>query len=242
MTEEKSHVEKSHELREWIVGAALPVAIFVSTFMYTRSKDKADDEQRNTDRIAIVIKSLGSTNDPERYLARGYVKYLADHQEAPTELVSLLLTNARTAQTPAESADAVAALNEFANQNQQQKDTITSDVNNLPIRVYIHIQRDQDRTAATEIQNYLSSLKYAVPGIQLVGVNLTANQVRFANQPDEALAKKLAEQLNSKYSGLDVKTESIGAYAASQGIAVPLRVLELWLVANPAINQNATVQ
>jgi len=230
--------DKPHELREWIVGVALPVAIFLSTFLYTRSKDKADDEQRNTDRVAIIIKSLGSANEPERYLARGYVKYLAKHQEAPSELVELLLTDASNAKTPAESADAVSALRALASQGEQQNNAITKDVNNLPVRVYIHIQKEQDRATAAEIQRWLATLGYAVPGIELVGVNLRTSQVRYANSADAGLAKTLADQLDKKYTGLNVQTQSIGAYAASQNIAVPLRVLELWLVSNPDIGSS----
>ena len=94
------------------------------------------------------------------------------------------------------------------------------------------------RATAAEIQRWLATLGYAVPGIELVGVNLRTSQVRYANSADAGLAKTLADQLDKKYTGLNVQTQSIGAYAASQNIAVPLRVLELWLVSNPDIGSS----
>jgi hypothetical protein len=96
------------------------------------------------------------------------------------------------------------------------------------------LRRSDCRSA--QIQAFLSTLEYIAPGIQRVGAKLNVNQVRFANSADQILSEELATQLNSKYHGLDVQTESIGAYATRQGIHSSLRVLELWLRPHPDVD------
>lgn len=220
-----------NHLREWLTGLALPIAIFATGFLYSRSKDAADDEQKKVDRVGTLIKSLASPSFTERHLARSYVLYLSQHHQTQEELADLLTKDAEAPATPQDSADSVATVNAIA--KQANDNGISNNVNSLPVRVFVQISDETDRPAAAGVASWLQSKGYLVPGIQHVTSGPSQSQIRYANSADSDNAKALSEMLNGQYSHLKVSATSIAPYAVSRGLTVPSRVLELWLSSKP---------
>jgi hypothetical protein len=209
--------------REWIVGLLLPLVIFG----YTWRRDKADDEQRNLDRVTAIIKSLGSSSDAERGLARGYVKYLIEQKEAPEELASILVANANSAATRNEAESATSILQLLAEKSPETQPAIKQAVSNSPTRVFIEANTNDDLSMAREIQSNLITAGYSVPPIEKVGPVLKQTDVRYFNPGDAALAQQLAELLNKQYENIDAHPKDASKFAGPNGI--PNKQLELWL-------------
>lgn len=214
----------SKAIREWIAGLLLPVAIFA----YTLSKDRADEQQRELDRVATIIKSLGSSSEAERSLARSYITYLARHNEAPQEALELLQANYATAATPAESA-AIRQTIETVQQQDTRLSPAQSVVNNLPYKVFLQIRDNDDRPTAVLVQRALIANGIIAPGIELVADHGPDKNTVFYFHPEDL---KEAQAISQKLTAAGIPTEPVDGshYTTLKAISVPQRQLEIWLI------------
>ncbi|RXH57111.1 hypothetical protein [Granulicella sibirica] len=225
---------KSKAIREWIAGLLLPVAIFA----YTLSKDRADEQQRELDRVATIIKSLGSTSEAERSLARSYITYLSRHNEAPQEALDLLQANYATASTPAESAAIRQTIETVQQQDTKQAPNTPSVVNNLPYKVFLQIRDNDDRPTAVLVQRALIANNILAPGIELVADHGPDKNTVFYFHPEDL---KEAQTISKKLTDAGIPAEPVDGsqYTSFKAISVPQRQLEIWLIkgAKPTSNQ-----
>jgi hypothetical protein len=71
-----------------IIGVLMPIVILIIGNWYTRQKERANENQRNADRLALLLKHLASDNTSERLLALQVVQYLHSKKEFPPELAN----------------------------------------------------------------------------------------------------------------------------------------------------------
>src|SRR5712692_5473219 len=98
------------EIAKLLTAVLVPVAIFLVGNHYTAQKDSSDREQRNLDRISGLIKNLASENLSERLIAINYITFLAQKQEAPADLVPLLIASVEKKPDSPEGRAAATAL------------------------------------------------------------------------------------------------------------------------------------
>jgi hypothetical protein len=67
-------------------GVLVPIAILVIGHWFTSQREKADEAQRNADRVALLLNHLTSDKTQERLLALQVLGYLRRHEEFPSEL------------------------------------------------------------------------------------------------------------------------------------------------------------
>ena len=213
----------SKAVREWIAGLLLPLTIFV----YTYQKDKSDGQQRELDRITTVIRSLGSTSQEERSLARSYVQYLAQKGQAPPEVVTLLSSNVSTASTPTESAAAVRALQVVQKADPTLAQLVQNAVNDLPVRLYLQIRSENDRPTAEQVQKLLSAKDLTLPGVEVVSVGPDTSEIRYFHSTDKPEAEALALRLTN--AGIKTVPKDATGFAHLINSSVPQKQLELWL-------------
>ncbi len=71
-----------------IAGVLVPISLLIIGNWYTRQKERADANQRNADRIALLLKHLASENINERLLALQILLFLRRTNEFPPELAN----------------------------------------------------------------------------------------------------------------------------------------------------------
>ncbi|MDP9171141.1 MAG: hypothetical protein M3N54_11030 [Acidobacteriota bacterium] len=209
--------------REWITGLLLPLAIFV----YTWQKDKADDQQRALDRITAIIHSLGSSVESERSLARSYIEYLGVHGQADPEVVSLLSSSISTAPTATESAQAARVLDSVQSHNANLAPAVKDVLKDLPVRLYLQIRTESDRSVAQQVQRLLAGSNLTVPGIELVNTGPSTSEIRYYHASDQPEAVELARKLTA--AGIPTVPKDSSAFAKTLNSRVPEKQIELWL-------------
>jgi hypothetical protein len=215
--------DKSKPYREWITGLLIPLVIFI----YGCQKDDSDRKQRDLDRLATIIRSLGSTSPAERSLARSYIDYLSSKNELPAGAVELLSTNASTAATKQESSAAVATLSVVKSQDPSLASAVDQAVKKLPSRLFIQIRSDSDRDVATQVQSLLASPELTTPGIEVVKVGPSSSEVRYFYPEDKDLAQSISQKLTGM--GIPTSAKDSRGFAKLLVSSVPKGQLELWL-------------
>lgn len=72
-----------------IIGIILiPLVILIVGEMFRRQRETSDSAQRDTDRVALLLRSLGSDSSRERLLAMHVIKHLRDTDRFPEDLLS----------------------------------------------------------------------------------------------------------------------------------------------------------
>jgi len=212
---------RSKAVREWIVGLLLPMAIFA----YTYQKDRSDEQSRELDRVSTIIKSLGSTNALERSYARTYIEYLYHKNKAPDVVRDLLVVNVSSAPTAGESEAAVKTLEVI--QPAESKSPASSIEKNLPVRIYVQIRSEADRSTGQQAQRMRAANGISVPGIEVVSFGPSATELRYFHSEDKARAEDIARQLTDL--GVATKPTDTRALAEKTKARVPIGQLELWL-------------
>jgi len=80
----------------------LPIFILIASDWYTTQQKnsdqarlaqqkEADDAQRNTDRVTLLLTHLASNNPRERLLSVRFIEYLTQTKQFPTELLPVVL-------------------------------------------------------------------------------------------------------------------------------------------------------
>lgn len=107
----------------------------------------------------------------------------------------------------------------------------------LPPRIYIHISNESQRGKAEQVEDYLEANGYVVPGIEVVGVRLSSNELRyFRRDPEEKEIVSKAFNLISTLgvTGLNLRYLDLGDTAQ----AMKPKHYELWFKSGALVNDN----
>jgi hypothetical protein len=106
-----------------------------------------------------------------------------------------------------------------------------SSLNDLPPRVYIQIQDEQQRASAKDIQARLEAEGFVVPGIDNVGrLNLRNTQVRFFH--DNSAERDLSQQVAGILQRAGVNNSAAMHVEGFDNSAIRPKHLELWFSAD----------
>lgn len=99
-------------------------------------------------------------------------------------------------------------------------------IENLPARIYFHIQNEAQRERASSIAKQLAqNASVIVPGVQKVEQAPNSNEIRYFKLAEAVEAEGLAKAL--KELGFDARTKYVPGYESSQKLRP--RHYELWM-------------
>ena len=213
------------EIAKLLTAALVPLAIFLVGNQYTSQKDSSDREQRNLDRISGLIKNLASENSSERVMAINYITFLAQKQEAPADLVPLLISSVEKKPESPEGRAAATALKTIET-NKSLSPLVQQTLSSLPARVFLHIRDEAQRAKAKDIQDQLVANGWPVPGIERVSAGPEKTIVKYFRPEDQPEAQQIADALHNLK--IDATTSNSSAFLKSANLTVPPRHFEIW--------------
>lgn len=209
----------------------IPVVIFIIGNKIGEQQAEADREQRNSDRIALLLKSLGSENERERHLAISFSRHLAESGKFPPELLhvieDIILSGKESRDN---SRGAVEVLASAAEHDPDIARNISNTIRKLPPRVFIQIKNESQRPFAREIADILMREGFKVPGIERVKkeFRLLESELRFFRSDEQKEAHHITEIIQ-RHSKLRVKPVDLSSTRFAKSTGIDLRHYELWI-------------
>lgn len=213
-----------------------PIMLFLLGTMYSYYQSKAAEAQKTADRVATLVKSLNSDKSDEKLTAIFLLK--REKQKHPDEVPDELLASAVPTLVNIAVNDRNAEVSKQASQlvtevtsktDKSFSESVNKQVENLPARVYFHIQDEAQRSDAKQIENRLEEKDLIVPGIERVNRGPTATELRYFRKSEEAGANEIITLLH-QLSITDAKAKYIAGYEDSSSIRP--RHYELWFSLN----------
>ena len=175
-----------------------------------------------------MIEPLASENLRERLIAIKVAGYLAEMNELPLELLPVLEDLAKSDPSAVAAQAASAAVEQVKQANPALQPQIEASFEQLPARIYFHIdtesQRARARSVATRLTEALGS-GFVVPGIERKR-GPTRSELRFFKSGEAAEAGRIAAKLAELGVGVELKDLSARYEASSE---IRPRHFELWL-------------
>jgi len=174
-----------------------------------------EQDQRNADRVAMLLPSLASENKIERRMGFALVEHFQQMKQLPEEVLPLLkqywtIEGITTIQKEAQNND---QLNE--------QDKINGGIAALFPRIYIHIFNVAQRKVAQKYSRILENANFFVPRIQKVSTGPQTIELRYFHETEANEAKRIVDLLQD--NGLEVIEKYISGYENIQA-----RHFELW--------------
>jgi hypothetical protein len=92
-------------------------------------------------------------------------------------------------------------------------------------RIYIHIQKEEDRQGASKVAQQLKGARYVVPGIErLVSVGPKTSQLRYFRKAEASEAAEIARLLTNEK--VPIETQYVSGYENSD--AIRPKHYEIW--------------
>lgn len=180
-------------------GLLIPVVIFIVSQQIARNQEEFNLQQKKSERVATLLRSLSSENERERKLALSYTDYLVQNDMFPEELFDVFLEIARTG-TAEEAGEAEkiitdykASIMQMEEPRQEQLKMINQKIEEIPPRIFIHINREDQRGTAMRIMKALKGKEIDTPGIELLDYEQQGSEIRFFRPEDEEFAHILAD-------------------------------------------------
>lgn len=224
-----------------VAGILTPVFIFVFGALISYQQHKADEAAKSADRVISLVKDLKSDKPEEQLTA--ILMLRREQKKHPEEVPDELLTSAvptlvniavndRNAEVSKQARQFVTEVT--ANGDPALADSVKSNVQNLPARVYIHIRDEKQRDAARQIENKLEEKDLNVPGIERLDTGPNTTELRFFRQNEAGEVDGVVNLLHT-LNVPDAKAKYVPGYENSK--AMRIRHYELWFspsaLANP---------
>jgi hypothetical protein len=215
-----------------IVKGLTPIMLFLLGTMYSYYQSKAAEAQKTADRVATLVKSLNSDKAGEKLTAIFLLK--REKQRHPEAVPDELLANAVPALVNLAVNDRNAEISKHAQQlvvevtaktDSAFSENVNKQVENIQARVYIHIQDENQRNDAKQIENKLGEKGLIVPGIERVNKGPTTTELRYFRKSEETEVNEIVKLLH-QLSITDAKSQYIAGYEDSSSIRP--QHYELW--------------
>lgn len=217
-------MERKYYLLE-ILFAPLVIAlvgILGTFFINSKLDDSAAKRAENDQKIAadraisdrqikmleIFGEKISGKDDRQRMLALNLLK-----------TVDLELA-ANVASAVRDSEQEPSAVKKLASQVAQDSNARARD---LP-RIYMHIRKEENQSAAKSIGDDLRTSGFAVPGIELVGIGPPSSELRYFRKEDKPGAERIVTELGKKGVVVDLKDFS----GSENSTAIRPGLYELW--------------
>lgn len=136
----------------------------------------ADSQQRQADRLALLLKYLGSETIRERLLGIRVAQYLSAQDLLPAPVIPVLV--------------------EIASKGTEDEvKSATQVLQSLPPRVYVHITSEAQRDLAVHAVSALAPIRVLVPAIQMVDSAPNRTQLRYFRDEDLPEAEHIGATL-----------------------------------------------
>lgn len=197
------------ERKRWIEIILMPLVVaavgIVGTYLITGQQDKNTRERAAADRqikiLEIFSQKITSRDKAERELALRLLTVVDGDLAAR-------LANAVFQTEPRQSA-----IRKVASEVAEEA---TARARSLP-RVYIHIRKEDDRSAAQSVAEKLKTGGFVVPGIErLAEIGPSSSELRYFRKDDKFGANHIVELLHSE--GVIANLKYVAGYEGSQAI------------------------
>lgn len=213
--------------RDWVDAIAkllIPVVIFALGQQYACHKDASDQEQRQFDRDAALLKSLASKDETERVLTLQFVNYLHQTRQFPDELWVVVQTTGTGNRSDPSTQTAQLIVQNAAAQDTALTKQLQQTAQGIPTRVYIQIQNEAQRASAEHLRTSLHNAGFVAPVIELRAKESPGRaEVRYFSPSDKSQADQVTQIVHELGLTPEQKDFS-GRYHGT----VPLRQIEMW--------------
>lgn len=215
------------ERKSWIEIILMPLMValvgIVGTHLITAQQEKNAREKASADRqikiLEIFSQKITSRDKEDRILALRLLSAVDDNFAA-----KLAIAVSQTEPQQSEVSKVASIVAEEA----------TARAGLLP-RVYVHICKEDDRSAARSVAEKLKTKGFIVPGIErLVDVEPSSSELRYFRKDEKAEANQIVEYLSTQ--GVVVNLIYIPGYETSQKIRA--KHYELWFAAGQPKRSN----
>ncbi|MEI7898585.1 MAG: hypothetical protein WCJ26_16230 [bacterium] len=186
----------------------IPVLIWILGAWYNNQQKQIEESritaENTANRLTYLLKNLSSDNPRERKMAVVISKYLAEKNQLPLELVQVLAVIAESDSNRDVSDAAVLSLDAAAGNGKEQAQAARAILNELPARIYIQIPDKSKMNIARRIQAMLTGQGYQVPGIEILPVTVTSNQLRYFHEGEKPDAEKIAGFLREQGQSIGI--------------------------------------
>ena len=219
-----------------IAKGLTPIMLFLLGTMYSYYQSKVAEAQKTADRVATLVKSLNSDKADEKLTAILLLKREKQRypEEVPDELLATVVPtlvniakNDRNAEISKQAQQLVVEVT--AKTDSAFSESVKKQVENIQARVYIHIQDENQRSDAKQIENKLGEKGLIVPGIERVNKGPTTTELRYFRKSEETEVNEIVKLLQ-QLSITDAKAQYIAGYEDSSSIRP--RHYELWFSLN----------
>jgi hypothetical protein len=160
-----------------------------------RIEEVRSANENTANRLTNLLKNFSSDNPRERKMAVVISTYLAERNQLPGELVSVLKDIAESDSNKDVSNAAIQSLDAVANAGSPQATEARTILKGLPGRVYIQVPGRDRMQAARQISALLTAQGYLVPGIETRPEMPARSQVRYFHREDSGEAATMQSLL-----------------------------------------------
>lgn len=185
-------------------GLLIPVVIFIVSQQIAKNQEDFNLQQKKSERVATLLRSLSSENERERKLALSYTDYLVQNNMFPEELFDVFVEIAKTG-TAEEAGEAEKIITSYQQSMSQQVQAepeqlkmINQKIEDIAPRVFIHINNYQQERMAKRITNALNEDGIDTPGIEFLEYEQQGSELRFFRPEDEELAHQIAGMIEGQ--------------------------------------------
>ena len=208
----------------------IPVLIWILGAWYNNQQKQLEERritaENTANRLTYLMKNLSSDNPRERKMAVVISKYLAEQNQLPLELVQVLAVIAESDSNKEVSNAAVLSLDAVATGGKEQAKAARAILNELPVRIYIHIPDKSKTTVARQIQAVLTGQGFQVAGIEIIPGGVKNTQLRYFHENEKAQAGKIAGILQEQGHRITV------SFIPGSENRVRARQFEIWIAGN----------
>jgi|OpeIllAssembly_1097287.scaffolds.fasta_scaffold244209_1 membrane-associated protease RseP (regulator of RpoE activity) len=203
--------------KNWIEIILMPIVIalvgIIGTYLITGQQEKNAKEKAATDRqikiLEIFSEKITSKDETQRLLALRLLTAV------DAEFAAKLATAVSEVEPKQSAVGKVAT---------QVAEEATARARDLP-RIYIHIRKEEDRSAARSMGDKLKAAGFVVPGIErLVDIGPSTSELRYFKNKNKPEAESIIKHLS--LNGVFVTLKYISGYEDSQ--VIQPRHYELW--------------
>jgi hypothetical protein len=223
------------EFRTWLdVLSKFAVAVVGAAIAYIFAVQK----QQNDD-IKLITEFIVAEDEVRHELGKSIFSDYAEHGRLPESFIASILRFSSESPNKELAQDVAASVQAAIAANQVSENAIQAVEEDLPIRVYFHIQGEAQRTVAHLLENDLEdaalfeNTKVIVPGIETNEVGPAQNELRcFSAEECGTAGRYLADFLRNK--GIEVELVDLSGQHGDAN-AMPANYFEAWFAALPPV-------
>jgi hypothetical protein len=231
------------EFRTWLdVLSKVAIAVVGAAIAYIFAVQK----QQNDD-IKLITEFIVAEDEVRRELGKSIFSDYAEHGRLPESFIASILRFSSESPDKDLAQDVAASVEAAVAADQVSEDAIQAVEEDLPIRVYFHVQDKAQRTVAHLLQDELEgnatfeNKGVTVPGIEMDESGPTRNELRcFSAEECGKAGRYLADFLRNK--GVEMELVDLSRQHGDAN-DVPANYFEAWFASLPpdlAPNQTVT--